>query len=105
MSRKEAVLLVSRALAAIQLISAFIEVTTLPDKYVSLHHYASLIDAGVGTQGVYYFKSYDEVGIAFNFARIAGLMVFALVFWNCGPWVERFLLPTKSEETVTREQI
>ena len=32
-------------------------------------------------------------------------MVFALVFWNCGPWVERFLLPTKSEETVTREQI
>jgi hypothetical protein len=104
MSRKEVVLLVSRALAAIQLISAFIEATTLPDRFVSLHHYSSLIDAGVGTQGAYYFKSYDEVSIAFNLARIAGLLIFALVFWNCGPWVERFLLPTKNEETAPQEE-
>jgi len=68
MSRKEAVLLVSRALAAIQ------------------------------------FKRYDELGIAFNLARIAGLMVFALIFWNCSPWLERFLLPTKHEDTAAPDQ-
>ena len=104
MSRKEAVLLVSRALAAIKLISAFLEATELPDRFVSLHHYASLIDAGAGTQGAYYFKRYDELGIAFNLARIAGLMVFALIFWNCSPWLERFLLPTKHEDTAAPDQ-
>jgi hypothetical protein len=102
MSKKDAVLLVSRALAAIQLISAFLEATELPDRFVSLHRYASLIKAGVGTEGVYYFKSYDQIGIALNFARIACLMVFALIFWNCGPWVARFLLPN-SEGTATSE--
>jgi hypothetical protein len=97
MSRKEAVLLVSRALAVIQLISALIELTELPDRFVSLHHYTDMIASGAATQGSYYFKSYDEIGIAFNFARIGCLMVFAFLFWNCGPWVEGFLLPTKFE--------
>jgi hypothetical protein len=104
MSRREAILLVSRALATIQLISTFLEATELPDRFVSLHHYASVIDAGAGTPGAYYFKSYDEIGIALNLARIAGLMIFAFMFWNCGPWVERFLLPTKNDETKSPQQ-
>jgi hypothetical protein len=104
MSRKEAVLLVSRALAAIQLISAFLELTELPDRFLSLNHYTGLIAAGAATQGAYYFKSYDEIGIALNFARIGGLMVFAFIFWNCGPWAERFLLPDKTEGMASQEQ-
>jgi hypothetical protein len=39
-----------------------------------------------------------------NFARIAGLMVFAFIFWNCGPWAERFLLPDKTEGMASQEQ-
>ena len=93
MSRKEAVLLVSRALAMIQLISAFLEITTLPDRLVSLNHYTSRINASRAIPSDYYFKSYDQVGIAFMFARIAGLLIFAFIFWNCGPWIERVLLP------------
>jgi hypothetical protein len=95
MSRKEAVLLVSRGLAMIQLISAFIEITTLPHRLVSLHHYTSRIGASTATQSDYYFRSYDQVDIAFLFARIAGLLLFAFLFWNCGPWVERILLPER----------
>jgi hypothetical protein len=97
MSRKEAVLLVSRALAMIQLITAFVEIMTLPTWFVSLHHYTSRINASMATQSDYYFKSYDELSIAFLFARIAGLLFFAFIFWNCGPWIERVLLPKREE--------
>jgi hypothetical protein len=97
MSRKEVVLLVSRALAMIQLISAFIEITTLPDRLVSLHHYADRIGRSVASPQDFYFQSYDQVGIAFLFARVAVLLLFAFLFWNCGPWVERILLPKTDE--------
>ena len=93
MSRKDAVLLVSRAIAMIQLSYAFVEVTTLPTWFVSLHHYTSRISASMAIPSDYYFKSYDQLGIAFGFARIAILLVFAFLFWNCGPWIECVLLP------------
>lgn len=98
MSRKEAVLLVSRALAMIQLITAFIEVTVLPSCFVSLHHYTSRISASIATQSDYYFRSYDQIEIAFIFARIAGLLLFAFLFWNCGPWIERVLLSNRATD-------
>lgn len=77
----------------IQLITAFLEITTLPDRLISLHHYTSRISASGATQSDYYFKSLDQLGIAFMFARIAGLLLFAFFFWNCGPWIERILMP------------
>ena len=97
MSRKEAVLLVSRALTMIQLISAFLEITTLPGRLVSLNHYTSRINASEALQSDYYFKNCDEVGIAFIWARIAVLLVCGFLFWNCGAWIERILLPTREE--------
>ena len=101
MSRKEAVLLVSRALAFIQLISAFLEITTLPDRLVSLQHYTSRISASTALPSDFYFRNYDQVGIAFMFARVAGLLLFAFIFWNCGPWVERVLLPECNDQEQT----
>jgi site-specific recombinase len=98
MTRKEAVLLVSRALAIIQLITAFVEVTTLPTWFVSLHHYTSRINSSMAIPSDYYFKSYDQLGIAFDFARIAGLLLFAFLFWNCGPWIESMLLPKDEDK-------
>jgi hypothetical protein len=98
MSRKEAVLLVSRALAFIQLISAFLELTTLPGRLVSLQHYTSRINASAALPSDYYFRSSDQIGIAFMFARVVGLLIFAFVFWNCGPWIERILLPKPDDQ-------
>ena len=101
MSRKEAVLVVSRALAMIQLISALLEITTLPDRLVSLNHYTSRINASTALSSDYYFRSYDQVGIAFMWARIVCLLVFGFLFWNCGPWIERVLLPKREEPSPT----
>jgi glycerol-3-phosphate acyltransferase PlsY len=98
MTRKEAVLLVSRAIAMMQLSYAFVEVTTLTTWFVSLNHYTSRINASMALPSDYYFKSYDQIGIAFNFARIAILMIFAFLFWNCAPWVERILLPNREDQ-------
>lgn len=93
MSRKEAVLLVSRALAMIQLVTVFIEITYLPGRLWYLYEYARL----TGTWFVFGSNSLntsrEQLETAFLFARIAGLLFFAFLFWNCGPWIERVLLP------------
>jgi len=93
MTRKEAVLLVSRALAIIQMVTALLEITYLPEKLLSLHHYASRINEQVATAGDFYFWTYDRFGLAFYSLRIAALLVFAILLWNCQPWIQRLLLP------------
>jgi hypothetical protein len=98
MSRKEAVLLVSRALAVIQFVTALLDITHLPEWLMSLHHHERLIEALGISNTDEYWRSYDQVGVAFLFARIAGLLVLTLVFWNCGPWFERVLLPKRSSQ-------
>jgi hypothetical protein len=95
MSKKEVVLLVSRALAVIQFVTALLEITYLPERLLSLHHHESLL-ASAGISDVeMYFRSYDQLLIGLLFARIACLLVLALVFWNCSPWFERLLLPKR----------
>jgi hypothetical protein len=96
MSRKEAVILVSRALAIIQLVTAMLDITYLPEWFVSLHHHERLIEALGISNTEEYWRSYDQVGVGFLFARIAGLLVLTLIFWNCGPWFERILLPNRA---------
>ncbi|MGD0106292.1 MAG: hypothetical protein ABSC06_19960 [Rhodopila sp.] len=97
MSRKEAVLLVSRALAMIQLICALMEVTYLPIRFMSLFHHTTRISL-LGSSGYDDFWSgYYRTDIAFLLSRIIIYLVFAFVFWNCGPWIEHILLPKREE--------
>ena len=95
MTRKEAVVLVSRALAVIQLIVALQEITYLPIRFMSFHHYTVRASTATALPSDAYFKSYDQLDIAFLFARIAGLLFFALLFWKCGPRIQSALLPER----------
>ena len=55
MSREEAVLLMSRALACIQGITALLEAAYLPERFMTLHHYAQRLqigDRGEGCSGL-----------------------------------------------------
>jgi hypothetical protein len=97
-SRKEAVLLVSRAVAIIQFVTAVLNITYLPEWFVSLHHHEGVIAALGVSERDEYLRSYDQVGIAFLFGRIAILLTLTLVFWNCGPWFERVLLPKRENQ-------
>ena len=95
MSRKEIVLLVSRALAMIQFVAAMLEISYLPERVVSLMHRAHSFSAQGDAESANYWSSYDQVGVAFMCARIVGLLVLTAIFWNSAPWIERMLAPTR----------
>jgi hypothetical protein len=45
--------------------------------------------------GQHYFRMLDTVSIGALLLRIGILLVTSVVFWNCGPWIERVLLPAE----------
>jgi hypothetical protein len=94
MSRKEAVLLVSRAVSILQVIYVLMEVTYLPVQFMSFFHHvnrASVLDTPLASDAFY--RTYYGVDIAFLLVRVAIEVTLAVFFWNCGPWIERVLLP------------
>jgi hypothetical protein len=97
MNRKEIVVFASRALAFYLLVWASMELTYLPEKLMSLHHYRSRLDAGFAMPSADYFICYEQVGIGLLLLRIAILLVLAFALWTCAPWVERFLMPRLQE--------
>lgn len=101
MSREEAVLLVSRAVACMQGMYAVVDATYLPERFMTLHHYVQRFqmflaakDAEASAVDAYYV-SLERVEIAFFFGRIAFLLLMAFLFWNCGPRIARLLLPQR----------
>jgi hypothetical protein len=93
MSRKEVVLLVSRAFAACQLATALLELSYLPERLFSMYHHAKLGSLLSDSAADNYFRTYDQIGVLSLIARIVGLLILTVVFWQCGPWVERIVLP------------
>jgi hypothetical protein len=89
MTRREIVVLVSRALAIIQLMTAVIEITYLPLSLFSLFHH--LFPLQSSPFGDYWSRYYMEALLAL-IARIAILLLAALLLWKCGPKVEALLL-------------
>jgi hypothetical protein len=89
MTREEVVRLVSRAIAAIQFIYALVDITYLPERMLAVHHYGS-VDPRLGLP---FIGLLDRVEISSLLFRIAGLLSVAWIFWNCGPWISRMLLP------------
>jgi hypothetical protein len=90
MTREEAVRLVSRALAVIQFVTAMQEITYLPSRMYSAHHYSSI---GITS----YLQTIYSLDVGTLFLRIAGLLVLAWVFWNCGPRITSMPLPPLSK--------
>jgi hypothetical protein len=101
MNREEAVLLVSRALACIQAITALLEAAYLPERFMALHYYVQRVQMALAARDTgsfdleAHYASLERVEIAFFFGRIAFVSLFALLFWNCGPRIARFLLPER----------
>jgi len=90
MSRSEIVLLASRAFAAIQFVTALIEMSYLPSRLFSLYRHAGFIGAPTSLLSSYTI-TYERIDIFFLFARIAGLLILTAACWKCGPWVERLV--------------
>ncbi len=79
----------------IQFVSALEDITYLPSRMYSAHHYS-----GIGTSS--YLQTSYSLDVGTLFLRIAGLLTLAWICWNCGTWVANLLLPAASK-TRTRE--
>ncbi len=88
MSRRELVVLVSRALALLFISSAFIEATCLPERLFALSHYVKQNSAVVGPT---LSSNYYLVLTVCLVLRIVVYSLAATLFWKCGPLVERLL--------------
>jgi hypothetical protein len=98
-STNQIVLLVSRAIAVIQCITALLEVSYLPERLMSLHHYRG---PGEILASDYLARQYSTA-LAFLCFRIAVLLALAWAFWQCGPRLRRLLLPDGTNIGETRE--
>jgi hypothetical protein len=97
MSRREAILLVSRALAVMQLIGVLFEVTYLPERFLSLQHHATGPSVLSVSSYDVFWAGYYRVAIGALLLRILIGLLLAVVFWNCGPWIERLLLTDREK--------
>ena len=99
MSKDEVVLLVSRAIAVIQCITAM-EISYLPERFMSLHH--SMRNSRWIAPD--YLTSIHSLEFSMLCFRIAGLLVLTWVFWQCGPWLRQLLLPDHRNEAQVQDR-
>ena len=85
MSRKELVLLVSRAFALLLITWALVEVTYLPERLFALSHHLSQSSVLVTHD---YWSIYYLIITVFLVLRVLALFLAAALFWRCGPRVE-----------------
>jgi hypothetical protein len=90
MARKDAVLLVSRALALYLLCWGFSEVTYVPSSLFSLTHHMS--QHSVLATGDY-FTDLDILGLALRAFRIVILFCIAAWLYACGPSAQGYFWP------------
>jgi hypothetical protein len=97
MSQKEAVLLVSRALALYLLCWAFSELSNIPVSLFSLAHHVSQRGVLAASD---YFSDYDVLSLSLRVVRIVTLLGVAAWLYTCGLSTEKFFLRNKDAATV-----
>ena len=91
MTRKEAVLLASRALALYLVCWGLTEVTFIPQVLLSLRHSLALASGGYTR----YTRAYDSVALTFYVVRAVALFATAGWLYKCGSRVEGFFFGTE----------
>jgi hypothetical protein len=95
MSRRDAVVLVSRAVAVLLSVSALAEVSLLPSYLDSFLHYAEMASASSYRQ---YWHHHDLLALGFLITRIVGYSLMSMWLFRCGPDIEELLLPQSMRE-------
>ena len=97
MSRKDAVVLASRALALLMAVWALSEASSLPGSALSFLHYSNQEPGS--PVAVQYWRHYHLVTLGFLVTRIVGFSFMARWLYKGGPEVEQLFLPLKSQES------
>ena len=90
MSRKEIVVLVSRAVALSQVIYALVDATSIPERVIWLIYRLrshSVLEQKTFTGDPEFYS------LIFNIVRLLIISTAAILFWRCGPRIANWLLP------------
>jgi hypothetical protein len=89
-SRKEIVLLVSRALALTQAVYALVDVTAIPERVIWLIYrlrlHSVLEPKPLTSEPEFY-------SLVLNIVRLVIISTASILFWRCGPRIANWLLP------------
>lgn len=88
MTKKEGVLLASRALALYLLCWGLSDLTYVPQEFLSARY-------RFGTHG--YLLTYNIIELTFRIIRIVALFAAAMWLYSCGKQVEGFFFPHQAE--------
>lgn len=95
MSRREIVLLVSRAIAILTIIPALVELLiSLPYRMFTIYQQMNLQGRYPSHPGV---NQLPWTLLMASLPRVIALLIIAIFFWRCGPMIERFFLPPGTE--------
>lgn len=101
MSRKDAVVLASRALALLFVVSALAEASYLPEFLQSFRHYINQEPSS--STAVSYWRHYYLLRTGFLVTRMVGFSLMARWLFKSGPEVEELLLPNTPPESVVQD--
>ncbi len=101
MSRRDALVLVSRAVAVLWSVSASVEVSYLPSYIDSFRHYAE----GATNYSAQYWHHHYLLALGFLIARIVGYSLMSLWLFRCGPDIEELLLPASMREDENQDRL
>ena len=97
MSRKDAVVLGSRALAVLFVVSALVEASYLPERLYSFLHYIDQ-DPGPATF-MEYRRHYYLISLGFLAVRVIGFSLMAKWLYRGGPEIEELLSSPAPQES------
>jgi hypothetical protein len=101
MSRREIVLLVSRAIAIFSAIEGLIVLSNLPyQSFLMVRQHLRSLHGGPPN----YLAPEEWMVIIFILIRVIGLFLIAALFWKCDPMIEHALLPSGMQETTDTPQ-
>ncbi len=86
MSKRDAVLVISRGFALLLATWAFVELTYLPERLFSLSRHVGQQSA-LATTSDYWSAYYILATVLLTF-RVVVLLIAVIAFWRCGPRVE-----------------
>jgi hypothetical protein len=95
MSKREAVLLASRALAVLLMVWALSDVSYLPGRVFSLLHYLNREPSSAYTE---YMRHYYITEVGFLVTRIVGFSLLSRVLFKGGPDIHELLLPASDQQ-------
>jgi hypothetical protein len=96
MSKKDAVIIASRALSVVLTIWALAEISALPEMVYAFRHYAEQLPTS--SAYVDYWHHHYLMGLGFLITRIIGYSLMARWLYKGGPEVMELLLPAAPHE-------